>query len=245
MGFYPGCFITGTDTGVGKTVVAAALVQQLRQRGVNVGVMKPIETGYREGDPAACDGERLRTAVANLDPIELVSPYRLPAPLAPLAAARQAGLVIDMARILAARDHLVAKHDFLLIEGIGGVLVPITAQMMVRDLIAALSLPVLVVGRAALGGVNQALLAVEALRHSRIPVMGMILNNITPASESATVRLQGETTIALLKELSPVPVLGPLSYQDGLEAGWKTGSLTLAGDPTICGVADLLLTAVP
>lgn len=245
MGFPPGCFITGTDTSVGKTVVTAALAQHLRQRGLDVGVMKPIETGHRDGDPHTCDGERLRTAAGSADPIELVSPYRLPAPLAPLAAARQAGLVIDVKHILAARDQLAAKHGCLLIEGIGGVLVPVAPHITVRDLIAELRLPVLVVGRAALGGINHALLAVEALGRSRIPVLGIILNTGTPAIESSTGRLQSQTTTGLLKELSPVPVLGPLSFEAGLEAGWKAGPLTLAGDPTIRALADLLLAAAP
>jgi len=160
---YSGCFIAGTDTGVGKTVVTAALAVCLRQRPLNVGVMKPIETGI-PGNGAGSDAERLLAGAAAKDPLELVTPFRFPAPLAPLAAARQAGSTIALDRILAAYRTLAAKHAFMLVEGIGGVLVPITEGSDVRDLISQMDLPVLVVGRASIGGVNHALLTIEAAR---------------------------------------------------------------------------------
>src|SRR5437899_2328193 len=145
-----GCFVTGTDTGVGKTVVAAALAICLRQRGLNVGVMKPVETGVGERGSTLSDAEYLRAAGGAVDPVDAIGPYRLAAPLAPLAAARQAGTVIEMDRILTAYERLAAGHTLMVVEGIGGVLVPIGHHFNVRDLIARLGLPTVVVGRATL-----------------------------------------------------------------------------------------------
>jgi dethiobiotin synthetase len=246
-----GCFVTGTDTGVGKTVVAAALAICLRQRGLNVGVMKPVETGVRERGSTLSDAEYLRAAGRVVDPVDVISPYRLAAPLAPLAAARQAGTVIEMDRILAAYERLAAGHTLMVVEGIGGVLVPIGHHFNVRDLIARLGLPTVVVGRATLGGVNHALLTVEALNQRRIAILGIVLNHAAIPSEPSWKRpdaidtRQGDSTVELVKELSGVPVLGPLRHEPMLAQARDAGSGKVAAEDAIRTLADLIMKDVP
>lgn len=233
-----GCFITGTDTSVGKTVVTAALARCLRLRGMRVGVMKPIETGCPPDGSTISDGERLRHAAGSSDAMEMISPYRLPLPLAPLAAARHAGVTIDLDRIMAAFTQLAANQSCMLVEGVGGVRVPIADHVDVRELIARFGLPVLVVGRIALGGVNHALLTVEALRQRRISVLGLVLNQPARPSDSPSDLLQQNSTIELTRELSGLRVIGPLCYESLIERSWETGLEKLAKDPAIEALAD-------
>lgn len=238
--YFRGCFVTGTDTGVGKTVATAALALHLVQRGVSVGVMKPIETGLPVDGSSVSDAERLRAAAGCTETLDAVSLYRFPRPLAPLAAARHAGMPIDLARILAAFETVAARHACMLVEGIGGVLTPIGDGVSVRDLIERLGLPAVVLGRATLGGVNQALLTLEALRHRRIAVLGILLNR-SPGREGASAEtLQEESTVQLVGELSGVPVVAPLPYEPLLNQRWETGLATLAREPGIRELADLI-----
>ncbi len=233
-----GCFVAGTDTGVGKTLVASLLAFCLQRDGIAVGVMKPVETGT--DSPARSDAARLKTSIGCADPLDLISPYRLPAPLAPLAAAREAGVTIDLARIMAAFKELTARHEFLVVEGVGGVMVPLAEQLDVLNLIERLGLPVLVVGRATLGGVNHALLTIEALRRRRIAIAGMILNRPTARPASVQERQQQATTVSLLKELSGVRVVGPLPHHAGVEEDWGKGMAGLAVDPATRELVDLV-----
>jgi dethiobiotin synthetase len=233
-----GCFIAGTDTAVGKTLIASALARCLRQAGVKVGVMKPVETGTDCTLPS--DADRLRASIGCEDPLDLISPYRFSAPLAPLAAARQAGVRIHTERILAPFKTLAARHEFLVVEGVGGVLVPITDRVDVRDLICLLELPVLIVGRATLGGVNHALLTVQALRQREIAIVGLVLNQTMPHRASSDEQRQCEATVSLVRELSGVRVLGPLVYQEGLSRDWEGALARLVQEPMIRELADLV-----
>ncbi|MBM4123661.1 MAG: dethiobiotin synthase [Nitrospira sp.] len=241
-----GCFVTGTDTGVGKTLVIAALAHYLRQQGLDVGVMKPIETGCEPGGSAlsdGADGARLQVGIGNHDPSHLVTPYRFPDPLAPLAAAERAGMTIQPDRIVTAFKELAARHRCLLVEGVGGVMVPIAEGFDVRDLIARLGLPVLIVGRAALGGVNHALLTVEALQQRGIPVLAILLNRPAGARASTHGRLQEESTAALLRKRHDIPLLGPLRHEPLLEQDWTQGVTRIAADPVIRELAGLVTAA--
>jgi dethiobiotin synthetase len=178
-----GLLVTGTDTGVGKTEVAAALVAGWRARGLDVGAMKPAQSGVRPGE--ASDADLLRAAAGGADPPELVCPYAFAAPLAPAVAARQEGREISLARILACARELALRHAALVVEGAGGLLVPLTERETYADLAVALGLPVLVVARAGLGTVNHTALTCEALRARGVPVRGVVLNRPTPAGDSS------------------------------------------------------------
>ncbi|MFM8550855.1 MAG: dethiobiotin synthase [Nitrospiraceae bacterium] len=235
-----GCFVTGTDTGVGKTVVTAALALRLKQRGLSVGVMKPIETGWRPGQAEPSDTDRLRASAAVEDATQLLNPYRFPDPLAPLAAARQAGTVISLERILGAYGQLAARHQYMLVEGAGGLRVPLTEQEDMRDLIEQLALPVVVVGRCSLGGINHALLTLEVLQAQNIPLVALVLNQHMPLQEGPGLVLQQEATVELLKERSGIPVIGPLPYHAMLAEDWSAGLSRLAGGAGMLALADLI-----
>ena len=162
-----GVFVTGTDTGVGKTLVTAALALALKRLGRSVGVMKPIETGITPSRVERSDAARLRAVVESEETLGAICPYQFEQPVAPLAAAQAERRTIDLRVIRQVYRLLVNRYDYVVVEGIGGVRVPIAPKADVMDLIRSLKLPVVVVGRAGLGGINHALLVVDALRRRR------------------------------------------------------------------------------
>jgi dethiobiotin synthetase len=176
-----GLFVTATDTGVGKTEVACGLVRGWRARGLDVGAMKPAQSGVTAGEPS--DADLLREAADGGDPMELVCPYSFADPLAPAVAARVAGVELSFERVLEAARALAARHAALVVEGAGGLLVPLTERETYADLAVALGLPVLVVARAGLGTVNHTALTLEALRARGLAVAGVILNRATAARD--------------------------------------------------------------
>jgi dethiobiotin synthetase len=232
-----GCFVTGTDTGVGKTLITAALAHYLKQRGLRVAVMKPIETGCADAQPGNSDAERLAASISDPSPIDLISPYRFTLPVAPLTAARAAGKPIDIGRIAATFRRVAQEQDVVLVEGVGGVMVPVSDKMDVRDVIASLRLPALIVGRAALGGVNHALLTVEALRQRGIPIIGIALNQL----EAHTNTDQVLSTVDLIRERSGVRVFHPIAYEATACEDWKSGMMAMAQTATIRALGDWLV----
>jgi dethiobiotin synthetase len=235
-----GIFITGTDTGVGKTVVTAALALHLARGGRSVGVMKPVETGVPDGAPEWTDAYRLRSAAGLDDPIERISPYRFSKPFAPLGAAREAGKFIVLEDIVRRFDEMAAHHVVTLVEGVGGVLVPMAPGWDVRDLIQHLGLPVIVVGRAGLGGINHARLTIEALRLKKSRILAQVLNETRPVS-SAIEREQTRMTQSLLRELTAVPVLGPIAFSSVVGHDWAKGIEELATAPVITALAETIM----
>lgn len=170
-----GVFVSGTDTGVGKTVVACALVRALRARGVRVGAMKPLETGV--GPEGPLDAIALRAATGDIDPLEDVCPESLPLAAAPSVAARHAGRRLDLERIVRVHDALRARHDWVVVEGAGGLLVPITDNLDMAGLAKRLELPILLVARAALGTWNHTLLSLEAIAARGLRLVGVVLSH--------------------------------------------------------------------
>lgn len=174
-------FITGTDTGVGKTFVAAGIARALKALGRDVGVMKPVETGCpaENGALRALDALRLKEASGSIDPIDVINPFRFPHPLSPNLASRLEGAVIDLEVIRGCFSKLSASHEILLVEGAGGLLTPLTDDKTMADLAAALDLPLIIVAVSRLGAVNQTLLAIECAMKRGLAVKGIILNNAT------------------------------------------------------------------
>ena len=168
-----GYFITATDTAVGKTVVTAGLAASLRARGLDVAVFKPVQSGALANDPTG------DAALLGADCL-----YSFAAPLAPLVAARAEGTKIELEPILARARELAREHELLLVEGAGGLLVPLAPGLDVADLAAALGLPLIVVARAGLGTVNHTLLTIEAARARGLELTGVVLNG--ESDESAT-----------------------------------------------------------
>jgi len=195
-------FVTGTDTGVGKTFVACVLAQALRARGVRVAVMKPIETGVA-GEPE--DALRLRAAAEDPAPLDDVCPYRLRAPLAPAVAARLEGVAIDVDRLTTLIGQRAAAADVLLVEGAGGLLVPIRGTTTWVDLAARVSLPVLIVGANRLGTINHCALTARVAAAAGLTVRGFVLTEPTATrDESATTNAE---MIAALTGLRCLAVL--------------------------------------
>jgi|GEM_PF-37131 len=222
-----GVFVTGTDTGVGKTVVTAALALALKRLGRSVGVMKPIETGLTLSRGERSDAARLRAVIESEETLSAICPYQFEQPVAPLAAAQAERRTIDLRVIRQVYRLLVNRYDYLVVEGIGGVRVPIAPKADVMDLIGSLKLPVVVVGRAGLGGINHALLVIEALRRRRIPLIALVLNRTGPV-RSATMRFQEKTTVEALRKQAGLPVLGPLAYEPGLARSFRRSVARLA-----------------
>lgn len=237
-----GIFITGTDTGVGKTVVSAALAVALQHQGRNVGVMKPIETGISASRPMKSDAARLRDVITSTAALESISPYRFTLPLAPLAAAQAEQRTINPNTIRNAYNLLAAQYDYLVVEGVGGLLVPITTRTDVADLIVRLKLPVVIVGRSGIGGINHARLTIESLRRRKITIVGLVLNQTAPVRTN-TARIQEQTTVALLRREIGVPVLGPVPHQSGLARRFQQTAVRLAQSEAITTLSQLIMRA--
>lgn len=225
--------MTGTDTGVGKTVVAGALAAWFHQRGSNVGVMKPIATGARPlrgdgGCRALSDDARfLRRAAQVRDGWPLINPVCLQEPLAPWTAALRAKRSIRLAPILQAFRMLASRHELLIVEGVGGLLVPLSARLTVADLARAMGLPLLLVARPGLGTLNHTLLTLECARRRRLPVVGVVFNHAKPPVDDWMTRLADRTNPQILKRLIRVPVLGTLPFHPAM-AGPRVSTQVLS-----------------
>jgi dethiobiotin synthetase len=205
-----GFFITGTDTGVGKTIVTAGLAKTLRQRGYDAGVMKPITSGaVRKGlGLVSEDAEYLLAAAGVEDPPMLVCPVCLEPPLAPYAATMLTGQQIDMSRVMAAYVTLRNMHDILLVEGIGGLLVPIKQNYSVLNLVVEMDVPLIIVARPNLGTVNHIAMTVACARAAGVAVAGVIFNYCENMPQKAA-----ETTNPdVVRQVCDVPVLGIVPY---------------------------------
>ena len=201
-----GYFITGTDTNVGKTIVTACLLTINHKRGIDTGVMKPIETGVDQ--TCSSDAKFLLTVSKNQDPLEQVCPVRLKPTAAPLQAARITDQTLDINFILENFKKLQANHDQILVEGIGGLLVPLTSNYSVSDLIKDMNLPLIIVSRFSLGTINHTLLTVKAAQETGVQIAGIILNH----SEDRPLSEIELGQASLIQELSNVTILGECPF---------------------------------
>lgn len=215
-----GIFITGTSTGIGKTIVAGGLAAALRARGVDVGVMKPVQTGGRPGDAAF-----LQRAAGLTDPLSLVNPCYLDAPLAPAVAVSLGYGQVEIPLILEAFRELSGRHKFMVVEGIGGLLTPIQERFYLADLILAMELPAIVVARPGLGTINHTLLTIRQAQSMGIHVLGTIVNGY-PAKPD----LAEKTSVEAIESHSGLPVFGTLPHLPGVD--------------TAAGIMDGLVEAV-
>jgi len=212
-----GVFVTGTDTGVGKTVVACALVSALRDRGIDVGVMKPCETGV--GPDGPLDAIALSRAAGDPDPIERVCPVRLALPAAPNVAAEHEGRVLDLDVLVEGYRGLATRHDFMVVEGAGGLLVPTRPPACMADLALSLGLPILVVARANLGTINHTLLTLAEAERRGLGVVGVVASHatgpLTDADSANFAHLRALLGDALVGEIPPLAAGAPVPA-DGL-----------------------------
>jgi adenosylmethionine-8-amino-7-oxononanoate aminotransferase len=206
-----GVFVTGVDTGIGKTTVSAGLAAVLRSQGVRVGVMKPVQSGggTKRGRPVSKDLEFLNKAARRSDPTEWMNPYCFSAPLSPYHASLREGREIDPARIVSAFRELRKRHSFMIVEGAGGLKVPIAESYFMEDLIADLDLPLLVVTHPYLGMINHTLLTVAEARIRGLDVVGILINQYSR-------KRFDPPDVSLIERESGAPVLGILPYLPGL-----------------------------
>lgn len=230
-----GFFITGTDTGVGKTVIAAALIQAIGFLGIRVCGMKPIETGCLQSDSRVrssefrvqssefrikdrvltpSDGMFLKKMAGMDDSIDLVTPIRLENPLAPFPASEIEDTPVDIEKIKKAYAELSKKYEAVVVEGIGGLLVPIKRDYFVLDLARDFGLPTIIVSRPGLGIINHTMLTVNYAIKEGLTVAGIIINYSLPPEGTPAEKTNPE----VIKKISPVPIIGIFPYLENMES---------------------------
>jgi len=216
-----GFFITGTDTGVGKTIITAALIKAAHILGFSACGMKPIETGCRrtenkEGNNSLIpsDGTFLREITGTGESIDLITPIRFENPLAPLPASEIEDKPIDLDKIKTAYKELSNRYDVIIAEGIGGLLVPILRDYFVVDLARDFGLPLIIVSRPGIGAINHTMLSVRYAIKEGLTVAGIIINYCQPPEGT----LAEDTNPEIIRRLSPVPVIGTFPYLKDLES---------------------------
>ena len=203
-----GVFVTGSDTGVGKTVIAGAIAAAIKAHGLDVGVMKPVASGAKEidGKLVSEDVVYLKKMVDSTDDDDLVNPIRLKPPIAPTMAASKSGVPIDIDKVWKSYEELTNRHDFVVVEGIGGLMVPVDDTLFVADLVCKMDLPLVIVVRDCLGTINHTLLTVEYAKSRNIRIKGIIIN-----------MLKGDDGfVREIEKYSSVPVLGTIPFNENV-----------------------------
>ncbi len=203
-----GYFVTGTDTGVGKTCVSLGLMKLLQSQGHVVTAMKPVASGCRFASTGLVsdDALKLQAQASFSTPYEQVNPYALELPIAPHLAAQAQGMTIELAVIEQALGELTEAADRVVVEGIGGWLVPIDATRTMADVAQRLALPVILVVGVRLGCLNHALLTAAAINNVEVPFAGWVANRLDPGCQAA------DEVVEALRERLTVPCLGELPY---------------------------------
>ena len=201
----PGLLITGTDTGIGKTLIAGAIAAHLRKQGFRVGVLKPAASGcvHRREGLVSEDAEFLAHCADAPHPLDLIAPQRFAEPLAPAVAAQRAGTLFDWEAVQRSMNIIARDSDVLLVEGVGGIMVPMDERHTMLDLARWLRLPAVVVARANLGTINHTLLTTDALRGAKVKVAGVVINRY-PAEMPGVAE---ETNPRAIERWGKVPVL--------------------------------------
>ncbi|MDH4203191.1 MAG: dethiobiotin synthase [Phycisphaerae bacterium] len=172
-----GLFIIGTDTGVGKTLIAGGIAHVLRQQGLKVGVFKPIASGCRDEGILISDDTEFLAMCADADySLSVISPVTYKTPAAPITCTQVEGRLIDYEEIVTAYNYLCENTDVVIVEGIGGAMVPLDAEHTVLDLAVEFNLPTVIVARPNLGTINHSLLTIAAVRNAGLPVAGLVIS---------------------------------------------------------------------
>ena len=201
----PGLMVTGTDTGIGKTVIAGAIAAWFRSQGARVGVLKPMASGCvrrREGLISE-DAEFLAHSSDSPHPLDVIAPIRFAEPLAPAVAAERLKETIDWTPVQRSLNAITRDSDVLVVEGVGGIMVPMDSKHTMLDVARWLNIPAVVVARPNLGTINHTILTVEALRRAEVSVAGVVINRY-PAESPGTAE---ETNPRAIEKWGKVPVL--------------------------------------
>jgi len=223
--------VTGTDTGIGKTVVTCALAARARMLGLRVSAMKPIESGILERPASdsglASDADRLRAACGSTLPLSVVRPYVLEEPLAPMIAAARANVTFDLGVLDTALALVEQNADVVLVEGAGGLLVPISAEMSYLDLFARWRLPLLLVAGNKLGVLNHVLLTVRAAEAAGVSVQAIVLTALADSDATVAEATNYDALVSLLPyhTILRLPWIDRLGDLDALAAAAEGGGL--------------------
>jgi dethiobiotin synthetase len=208
----PGLFITATDTGVGKTLITGAITRLLRDAGKKVGVLKPVASGCRHDREGliSADAEFLAVCAETDYPLSVITPVCYKTPAAPLVCAAIEQRPVDFEAIAAAYGYLCQTCDVVLVEGIGGVLVPLTETETILDLAAVMDLPAVIVARPNLGTINHTLLTLAAVRQAGLPVAGVVINGYN----AATADVPEETAPEVIARCGQTSILTIVPYDE-------------------------------
>ncbi|MBM4104399.1 MAG: dethiobiotin synthase [Planctomycetes bacterium] len=223
-----GLFITGTDTGVGKTLICGGIAQILLKQRLKVGVFKPVATGcvFEMGEWVSEDAKFLKMCAELEEPLSVITPVCYEIPAAPLVCVRAEKRPIDFEQISAMYNYLAKACDVVLVEGIGGALVPLDEQTMIVDLAAKMKLPTVIVAREKLGTINHTLLTIQAVRNAGLHVAGVVINgHIYP-----TLGIAEETSPKIIAELGDTKILATVGRDDQSSVeDLRLGQMIIAG----------------
>jgi dethiobiotin synthetase len=201
----PGLLVTGTDTGIGKTVIAGAVASWFRSQRLRIGVLKPMASGcvHRREGWVSEDAEFLAHCADSSHPLDVIAPIRFAEPLAPAIAAERLKETIDWTPVQRSLAAIARDSDVIVVEGVGGIMVPMDAKHTMLDVAQWLKIPAVVVARPNLGTINHTILTVEALRRAEVSVAGVVINRY-PAENPGTAE---ETNPRAIEKWGKVPVL--------------------------------------
>ena len=197
-----GVFVTGTDTGVGKTIISSGLAAVLKENGIDVGVFKPMLSGMAREDPES-DTSLLKELSKTSLSHEEITPFQFAEPLAPYVAGLQEGRNVQLADVLHYWEVIRGKHEFFIVEGAGGISVPLGSDFLVSHLIKALEFPLVIVARPNLGTINHTFLTVQYAKQMGLEVAGIVINGMGDSPDIAE-----QTNPSMIEEMCQVPILG-------------------------------------
>ncbi|HWO97092.1 MAG TPA: dethiobiotin synthase [Bacillus sp. (in: firmicutes)] len=197
-----GFFVTGTDTDVGKTIISSGLAAVLKEEKIDVGVFKPLLSGIAREDPAS-DTSLLKQLSQTSLSYEEITPFAFKEPLAPYMAGKLEGKIVRIEEILSHWEKIREKHEFFIVEGAGGISVPLGERFLVSDLIKALQLPIVIVARPNLGTFNHTFLTIQYAKSLGLSIAGIVINGINDHPELAE-----KTNPGLMETFCNVPILG-------------------------------------
>ncbi|OLN22181.1 dethiobiotin synthase [Domibacillus antri] len=214
-----GFFITGTDTGIGKTIIAGGLAGVLREKGYDCGVYKPVQSGHLVHHPEG-DAARLKRLSGVEDPVELICPYAIEEPLAPVLALKRAGQRVTLEDLQNGYVRLKEKHKCMIVEGAGGLAVPYVEDGLVVDAAKMFELPMIIVARPNLGTVNHTLLTIHYAIKRGIQVAGVIISGYREEMAG----ISEKTNPELIESYSGIPVLGVIPWLDESDSREKVSA---------------------
>ncbi|WLV24360.1 dethiobiotin synthase [Aciduricibacillus chroicocephali] len=207
-----GIYITGTDTEIGKTVVAAGIAGALKKSGIDIGVMKPFMSGAKREDPHS-DAAMLKSLAEDTNCIEQINPYQFDEAVTPLLAAEMNSIDISLDKLLSHWNEISLTHDFFIVEGAGGLMAPMGSDYHNGHIAREMGFPLIIVARPGLGTVNHTLLTIEKARTMGIEVLGIIINGVQFGERT----LAEQTNRKLIERFTDVSVLGEIPWLEKLE----------------------------